>query len=62
MITLEKIQDAERCAMNFILAVHDLEKERESGSYRWERSKKSATLRRRSMDLTNALADLRRPE
>ena len=61
-MTAEKVSNAKKLAREFIDACVDLENERDGTSYCWYRSKKSATVRRRSMDLTRALADLRRPE
>lgn len=61
-MTKKKIDEVKKWADEFMHSVYEMEKEIDAGRPLWVRSKQSATLRRRSMDLTNALADLRKPE
>ena len=61
-MTKEKVLEAKNFAEAFLNAVDAVEvaASAEGGEYIWYRSSKIATMKRRSMDLTRALADLRR--
>ncbi len=59
-MTKAKLNKTKRLAEEFLKASIDLEKS-EPGTDCWWGSKYTAAVKRKSMDLTRALADLRRP-
>lgn len=58
-MTKDTLDEAIEAAKQFLKAAK-IAREKHESDY-WYRSKESATVRRRSMDLTNALAKMRKP-
>ena len=68
MMTLNEIRTAKAEALRFLARVEELEasmkakKAREDDAFLWGFTRQTAALRRASLDLSHALADLRRPK
>jgi hypothetical protein len=60
-MTNEKIETAKQEALRFLKRVEELEKEWQPSTY-YTACKESGAVKRASMDLTRALAELRKPD
>lgn len=66
-MTKQRINEAKRIAKDFLDCIKEMEQEEEKrvssdGKYHYDSPAHRGTVRRRSMDLTRALANLRRSE